>query len=80
MLATGWKLVRRTKSTTNWHQATDWLTGTSTYCSAVECSVDFEGAVSGYDQILLCTGDLTKCMVLLRSVVSALANTDCWTV
>ena len=49
LLAAGWILVRWTKSTTNWHSATDWLAGTDTYCSAVECSVNFEGALSGWD-------------------------------
>jgi len=42
-IAGGWRLVRWTKSTTNWHSATDKLAGTDVYSTpGVEESINFE--------------------------------------
>lgn len=48
-LTGGWKKVRWTTSTTNWHRATDFLSGTDIYCNNAQCSVNFEDAVQGWD-------------------------------
>ncbi len=73
----GWTLVRRVSHTASaWHPATDSLMGTDVYgtytsnqTADATFSINFNNAVSGWDQILLITGDRQKWMIINKSEI-----------
>ena len=66
----GWTLVRHVPNGTTWHTSTDKLAGTDTYGSPSEgpesssaWSVDFESAVSNFDEFLITSGNCKHWMI-----------------
>jgi hypothetical protein len=72
----GWTLVRHADTVGGWHPIDDNLAGTAVYgtfgteTSAGDFSINFETAVSGWNQILFMFGDRSKWMVMDRSQLS----------
>ncbi len=70
----GWTRVRHVPSGTTWHPATDHLAGTDVYGDPDDesgaWSINFENAVSGYEQFLFSTGDCVKWLASTKDAVS----------
>ena len=77
----GWTLVRRVPRGSEWHPATDNCAGTQTYGPPVKLtdwqsnnigngwSINFEDAVSGYNEMLFATGDAQVWLITTKDAV-----------